>query len=32
LRAGIFLDALTNKRLPLQTKVGALLDIWRMKR
>jgi hypothetical protein len=27
-----FLDALTNERLPLRTKVGALLDIWRKKR
>lgn len=27
-----FLDALTNERLPLQTKVEALLDIWRKKR
>jgi hypothetical protein len=27
-----FLDALTNERLPLRMKVGALLDIWRKKR
>ena len=27
-----FLDALTNERLPLRTKVEALLDIWRKKR
>ena len=27
-----FLDALTNERLPLRTKVGALLDIWREKK
>ena len=27
-----FLDALTNERLPLRTKVEALLNIWRKKR
>jgi len=27
-----FLDALTNERLPLRTKVEALLEIWRQKR
>ena len=31
-RIAEFLDALTNERLPLQTKLGALLDIWRKKR
>ena len=31
-RIAAFLDALTNERLPLQTKVGALFDIWRKKR
>jgi hypothetical protein len=30
-RIADFLDALTNERLPLQTKVGALFDIWRKK-
>jgi hypothetical protein len=28
-RIAFFLDALTNERLALRTKVGALLDIWR---
>ena len=31
-RIADFLDALTNERLPVQTKIGALLDIWRKKR
>ena len=30
-RIAAFLDALTNERLSLRTKVGALLDIWRKK-
>ena len=31
-RIADFLDALTNERLPVQTKIGALVDIWRKKR
>ena len=31
-RIAFFLDALTNERLPLRTKVGSLLDIWRKNR
>jgi hypothetical protein len=31
-RIADLLDVLTNERLPLQTKLGALLDIWRKKR
>ena len=30
-RIAEFLDALTNERLPLRTKLHALLDIWRKK-